>query len=311
MQRYDNENPEPSVTYNRTSQEENQEENTHNYASSIAPQENEEVQFSGHNFEENPLLEKLRVDLSERNPPQVRPLPSIPSPKVEWNSGQNVMRSSMLQSGSLDPNFESSEARTLNRKDEGCDIPERRDNIQYSPAPRRPQKLGKEIKEKTKHNEVCSSVLQSGSQNLKFETSEATTLDRKDCGSHSLEKQGSIQHSPAPHRPPKPRKKLQEITEQNKMCCIKSQKIEEDYEIDFKRLAIQGTVLGEGEFGIVYRGSYCCKDEKVIDVAVKQLKGMYVNTWVSFLLFNRIERSTPCNLSELTCVCCCCCSLLS
>ena len=37
-------------------------------------------------------------------------------------------------------------------------------------------------------------------------------------------------------------------------------------------------MLGEGEFGIVYKGRYHGKDTKVIDVAVKQLKGMYVDS---------------------------------
>ncbi|XP_078346190.1 fibroblast growth factor receptor 3-like isoform X2 [Oculina patagonica] len=170
---YDRENPEPSETYNRSSQKENQQENTYDYiddqsyASSMAP-ENEKVQFSSHKSEESPLLDTLRVDLPARKPPQARPLPPTPEvddagTKMEWNSAQNLM---------------------------------------------------------------CSSVLQFGSQNVDFE----------------------------------------------------SQETEEDYEIDLKRLEIQDVVLGQGEFGIVYKGSYHCEDEKVINVAVKQLKD---NTSVS------------------------------
>ena len=73
--------------------------------------------------------------------------------------------------------------------------------------------------------------------------------------------------------PPRPRKPSKEINESS----FNSQEIEEDYEIDLKRL-VRDEVLGEGEFGIVYKGRYHCKNNKAVDVAVKQLKGMYVDS---------------------------------
>ena len=38
-------------------------------------------------------------------------------------------------------------------------------------------------------------------------------------------------------------------------------------------------VLGEGEFGIVNKGSYRGQDGRIYDVAVKQLKGTIINEW--------------------------------
>ena len=38
-------------------------------------------------------------------------------------------------------------------------------------------------------------------------------------------------------------------------------------------------VLGEGEFGIVNKGSYLGQDGRIYDVAVKQLKGTIINEW--------------------------------
>ena len=42
-------------------------------------------------------------------------------------------------------------------------------------------------------------------------------------------------------------------------------------------------VLGEGEFGIVYKGCYSGKDGNITDVAVKKLKGRYTNRNVYLL----------------------------
>ena len=82
----------------------------------------------------------------------------------------------------------------------------------------------------------------------------------------------------APPRPAKPTKATKEGTKYDESCSIYSQEIEEDYEIDLKRLEVRDEVLGEGEFGIVYKGLYYCKDDKAINVAVKQLIGMYVDS---------------------------------
>ena len=38
-------------------------------------------------------------------------------------------------------------------------------------------------------------------------------------------------------------------------------------------------VLGEGEFGIVNKGSYRGQDGRIYDIAVKQLKGTIINEW--------------------------------
>jgi len=48
----------------------------------------------------------------------------------------------------------------------------------------------------------------------------------------------------------------------------------EGWEIDLERLEVLEEVLGEGEFGIVKKGRYRGEDEKIFDVAVKQLKGI-------------------------------------
>ena len=41
-----------------------------------------------------------------------------------------------------------------------------------------------------------------------------------------------------------------------------------------KRLQVSNFVLGEGEFGVVKRGSYRRYDGRTCNVAVKQLKGI-------------------------------------
>ena len=41
-----------------------------------------------------------------------------------------------------------------------------------------------------------------------------------------------------------------------------------------ERLKVSDIVLGEGEFGVVKKGSYHGKDGRFYDVAVKQLKGI-------------------------------------
>ena len=52
------------------------------------------------------------------------------------------------------------------------------------------------------------------------------------------------------------------------------EEIEESWEIDLERLEVlRDEILGEGEFGVVYRGRYRGEDEQIFDVAVKQLKG--------------------------------------
>ena len=48
----------------------------------------------------------------------------------------------------------------------------------------------------------------------------------------------------------------------------------ENWEIDLERLELfHDEILGEGEFGVVYKGRYRGEDEQIFDVAVKELKG--------------------------------------
>ena len=56
-------------------------------------------------------------------------------------------------------------------------------------------------------------------------------------------------------------------------CREISQEIEEGCENDLESLEVLDEVLGEGEYGIVYRGRYGGKDGNITDVAVKKLKG--------------------------------------
>ena len=60
----------------------------------------------------------------------------------------------------------------------------------------------------------------------------------------------------APPRPPKPTKETKDGAKYNEISSINSRESEEDYKIDLKRLAVRDQVLGEGEFGIVYKGRY-------------------------------------------------------
>ena len=88
----------------------------------------------------------------------------------------------------------------------------------------------------------------SRSRNPKLEKSD--TLDSKDSGYDSAESRENI--------------------------CLDQEvvlEINEGWEIDLSRLEVKNEVLGEGQFGIVYKGQYFRDDGNVIDVAVKRLKG--------------------------------------
>ena len=58
---------------------------------------------------------------------------------------------------------------------------------------------------------------------------------------------------------------------------ISSQETEEGCE-NLENLEVFDEILGEGEFGIVYKGRYGGKDGNMTDVAVKKLKGMYTTS---------------------------------
>ena len=112
--------------------------------------------------------------------------------------------------------------------------------------PERPPKPRR--KESTEHKILCSCVMES--RNMVPKLRKSDTLLSKDSGYDSSESTENI--------------------------CL-DQEINECWEINLNRLEVKNEVLGEGQFGIVYKGQYCRDDGDVIDVAVKQLKGaMYI-----------------------------------
>lgn len=112
--------------------------------------------------------------------------------------------------------------------------------------PKRPPKLRR--KESTEHKVRCWYAMESRSRDPKLKKSD--TLNSKDSGYDSTESRENIYLD-------------QEIALENNG----------GWEIDLNRLEVKTEVLGEGQFGIVYKGRYCRDDGNVIDVAVKQLKG--------------------------------------
>ena len=125
--------------------------------------------------------------------------------------------------------------------------------------PTRPRK-----KDSTEPNEMW---LQSRSQDPKVEKSDTSTtssLSSKDAGSSDCSERSDTIVV------------VQDIaldSERKSGRIQVSQEIEEGWEISLESLEVLEEVLGEGEFGIVYKGRYSGKDGKTIDVAVKQLKG--------------------------------------
>ena len=65
-------------------------------------------------------------------------------------------------------------------------------------------------------------------------------------------------------------------------CGEISQETEEGSK-NLENLEVFDEILGEGEFGIVYKGRYSGKDGNITDVAVKKLKGRYTNRNVYLL----------------------------
>lgn len=128
--------------------------------------------------------------------------------------------------------------------------------------PKRPPKPRR--KGNTEHEVICSCTLQSRGRNAKLEKSD--TLTSKDSGYDSAGSRDSICID-------------QEIVLDSEMKEGHSsqdflEEIDEGWEVDLKRLEVfRDEVLGQGEFGIVFKGRYRRQDGNAIDVAVKQLKG--------------------------------------
>ena len=245
-------------------QEEDQLEAIYDYIddnpSLITPQEQDKVLLSGHSPEEDPLLGTSGAESALKKPPQERPLPPIPhiqkkGQKVEENSEDNLTCLRIVQSASQNPNFQTPDKGGRANVLEGQGIPLDIDKNTGLIAVL--QETGKEpwllpssgsMSETEAETKPLLSVL-----GVDFSPGEPPNV-RELLPTQDFEA--------APPRPPKPTRETEEI--------------EEDYEIDLKRLEVRDEVLGEGEFGIVYKGRYHGKNTKGIDVAVKQLKGMYV-----------------------------------
>ena len=242
----------------------------------ITPQEHDKVPLSGHSAEEHPLLGTSAAESPVKKPPQARPLPPIPhiereGQRIEENSEDNVTSLSMLHSESQNPNFQTSDNGRQSKILEGQGIPL---DIEKNTG------LNAVLQETRKEPWLLPS---SGSMSeTKAETKPMLSVLGVDFSPGELPEVRELLPTPdfeaAPPRLPKPARETEEGTKYNESSSIDSQEIEEDYEIDLKRLEVQDEVLGEGEFGIVYKGRYHGKDTKVIDVAVKQLKGMYVDS---------------------------------
>ena len=222
--------------------------------------------LSGHSSEENPLL---AAESQEKKPPQDRPLPPNPqigkdSQKMEENSEHNVTCLGVLLSETQNPNFQTLDNGGRGSILGGQDIP-------------LDVEINTDLIAVWQETEKEPGLLPSRGSMGEPEAETKPVLSALGVGVSPGRELPNIRELPptpkleaTPPRPPKPSKETNESS-------INSQEIEEDYEIDLKRL-VRDEVLGEGEFGIVYKGRYHCKNNKAIDVAVKQLKGMYVDS---------------------------------
>lgn len=257
-------------------QVENQLERIYDYIDSnpslITPQQDDEVPPSCRTPEENPLLGTLRVESPVKKSPQTKPLAPIPqnewkSRRMEENSEQNVACLRMLPSERQNPNFQTPDTCTLDTKGSRGNIFDEQD-------------ISLDIEKNTGLIAVQETEKEPWLLRCKTEA-ETKPMQSALCADSSpgvLRKVRDLLPTPDFEvAPPKSTKETKESTKNNDSSSINPQEIEEDYEIDLKRLEVQDVVLGEGEFGIVYKGRYHSKNNKAIDVAVKQLKGMYVD----------------------------------
>lgn len=258
-------------------QVENQLENIYDYIDSnpslITPQQYDEVPPSCHTPEENPLLGTLGVGSPVKNSPQTKPLAPISqierdSRRMEENSERNVTCLRMLPSERQNPNLQTPDTCTLDTKGSRGNIFDEQDislDIEKSTG------LIAELQETEKEPWLLRCKTDA-------ETKPMQSAYCVDSSPGVLRRVRELLPTPDFElAPPKSTKETKESKKNNDSSSINPQEIEEDYEIDLKRLEVQDVVLGEGEFGIVYKGRYHSKNNKAIDVAVKQLKGMYVD----------------------------------
>ena len=227
--------------------------------------------LSGDSPEENPLL---GVESPVKKPPKARLLPPIPeidneSQIMDENSEHNVTCLGMLRSEAQNPHIQTPEKEGRGNILEGQDILLDFEN-------------NTDLIAVCQETEKEPGLFPSQGSMSEPEAETKTMLSALGVGfspDPELPKVTELLPTPdveaTPLIPPKPAKETKADTKYNEDSSINSQEIEEDYEIDLKRLEVGDEVLGEGEFGIVYKGRYHCENDKAIDVAVKQLKGMY------------------------------------
>ena len=262
-------------------QEEDQFENIYDYIdnnpSPIAPREHKEVPLSGHSPEENPLLGTSGAESVVKRPPQARPIPPVPQIEkvrqgMEENSEHSVTCLRMLQSETQNPNFQTpDEGSRVNILAAGQDIPlDIEKNTCVTAVWRETEEEPGLLPARGSMSETeAETKPMLSALGVDFSLGEPPNV-------RELLPTGDFEG--VRPRPLKPTKETKDGTKYNEISSINSREIEADYEIDLKRLEVRDEVLGEGEFGIVYKGRYYCKDNKAINVAVKQLKGMYVDS---------------------------------
>ena len=252
------------------------------------------MQLSGHSPEENPLLGTSGAESPVKRSPQARPLPPISQiekerQRMEENSEHTVTCLRMLQSETQNLNFQ-----TPDKGSRGYILGAEQD-----------------IPLDIEKNTCLTAVWQDTEEEPSLLPARGSISETEAEAKPMLSALGvdfSLGEPPnvrellltpdfeaAPPRPAKPTKKTKEGTKYDENCSIYSQEIEKDYEIDLKRLEVRDEVLGEGEFGIVYKGLYYCKDNKAINVAVKQLKGMYVDGELIPCVGYTTSQSSPLN----------------
>ena len=235
------------------------------------------MQLSGHSPEENPLLGTSGPESPVKRPPRARPLPPIPQiekerQRMEENSEHNVRRLRMLQSETQNPNFQTpDEGSRGNILGAGQDIPLDIENNSCLTA------VWQETEEEPWLLPARGSMSETEAQTKPILSALGVDLSLGEPPNVG-ELLPTADFEAAPPRPPKPTKETKDGAKYNESSSINSREIEVDYEIDLKRLEVRDEVLGEGEFGIVCKGRYYCKDNKAINLAVKQLKGMYVDS---------------------------------